>query len=264
MLTGRHRARGEMVPGRAPGACRRAPVVALVVSALVLIAPALAVGQAPAPAAASQPASKVTRGPSAGTAAADASGNVSGAPDQARARDAAATVEKFHTALLAIMRDAKNLGYQGRYATIAPTVERSFALPAMARIVAGAEWQRLDDSARRRLVEAFSRMTIATYAARFDGFSGESFRTLGADAAPRGSTLIRTELVKSDGSTVPLNYVLRPVENDWRVYDIYLDGAYSELATKRSEYTSVLKDGGIDTLVTRIDRKIADLENAHP
>jgi phospholipid transport system substrate-binding protein len=37
--------------------------------------------------------------------------------------------------------------------------------------------------------------------------------------------------------------------------DVYLDGTISELATRRSEFSSILRDRGIDGLITVLNRK---------
>ena len=48
---------------------------------------------------------------------------------------------------------------------------------------------------------------------------------------------------------------------DWRVVDVYLDGTVSELALRRSEYSSALKREGFDELVGSVETKIADLKS---
>jgi ABC-type transporter MlaC component len=45
----------------------------------------------------------------------------------------------------------------------------------------------------------------------------------------------------------------------WRVVDVYLDSIYSELALKCSEYSSVLANEGFDSLIQKIDAKLAAL-----
>lgn len=168
-------------------------------------------------------------------------------------------IEAFHAKLLEVMREAKSLGYEGRYQTLEPAVRTNFALDFMARVVAGRYWSALSDEERERLVDAFTRMTVATYASRFDGYGGENFRTLSVEDAPQDTKLVRTQLVKSDGSTVDLDYLVRPGDGGWQVVDIYLDGTVSELATRRSEYASLLKNHGLDGLVRRIDDRIAEM-----
>jgi len=41
----------------------------------------------------------------------------------------------------------------------------------------------------------------------------------------------------------------------WLISDVYLDGAISEVATRRSEFAAILKNDGIDGLVAALNRK---------
>jgi MlaC protein len=47
----------------------------------------------------------------------------------------------------------------------------------------------------------------------------------------------------------------------WLISDIYLDGAISEVATRRSEFAAILKNDGIDGLIAALNRK-ADILTA--
>jgi phospholipid transport system substrate-binding protein len=47
----------------------------------------------------------------------------------------------------------------------------------------------------------------------------------------------------------------------WLISDIYLDGAISEVATRRSEFAAVLKKEGIDGLIAALNSK-ADILTA--
>ena len=46
-------------------------------------------------------------------------------------------IERFHAALIAVMRDAQRLGVRGRYDRLAPILAQSFDLAAMTRIAVG-------------------------------------------------------------------------------------------------------------------------------
>jgi phospholipid transport system substrate-binding protein len=41
----------------------------------------------------------------------------------------------------------------------------------------------------------------------------------------------------------------------WLISDIYLDGAISEVATRRSEFAAILKNEGVDGLIAALNRK---------
>jgi phospholipid transport system substrate-binding protein len=166
-------------------------------------------------------------------------------------------VEQFHDTLLGVMKDAKKLGYQGRMTALTPEIARAFHLPVMTRIVAGRHWKKFSRPQKLALVDAFSRMTTATYAHRFKGYGGERFLMVKAVDVRKKAVMIKTELVKTDGSAVKLDYLVKRFKKGWRVVDIYLDGAFSELATRRSEYSSVLGRKGLDALIGQINKKVA-------
>ena len=108
---------------------------------------------------------------------------------------------------------------------------------------------------KQKLIEAFSDFTIATYADRFNGYSGEKIEIKNKQDGPRGTKLVKTELVKQDGSVIKLNYLLRKNERGWQIIDIFLKGSISELATKRSEYNATVKKNGLNGLIERIKEK---------
>ncbi len=186
-----------------------------------------------------------------------------GAAAAARAQDtpAAGVVETLHAELIGVMREADSLGFTGRRDRLAPVIEGAFELPLIARASTGRYWKKLDEAQRARLVDAFTRLTVATYAGRFDGFDGESFRIVSQGPAPRETVLVNSELVKSDGDTVELNYLLRETDAGWRIIDVYLDGVYSELATRRSVYAGLIGRKGIEGLIAAIEDKIVEYES---
>lgn len=169
-------------------------------------------------------------------------------------------IGELNAVLLEVMGDAESLGFDGRYERLAPLFSRVFHFPLMARVAVGRHWEGLSATERGRLIDSFGRMSVATFASRFDGYSGERFEVLGERPAPRDSILVENRLVKATGESVAINYLLRDFDGEWRVIDIYLDAKYSELAMKRSEYTSVIGRRGFDDLIRLLDDKIAELE----
>jgi phospholipid transport system substrate-binding protein len=84
-------------------------------------------------------------------------------------------VEKFQTDLIAVMKDGKKLGYAGRYEKLKDPISNSHELTKIARIVVGKEWEKLSEEQQQKLVDVFSRLSIASYAHNFKDYSGESF-----------------------------------------------------------------------------------------
>jgi phospholipid transport system substrate-binding protein len=161
----------------------------------------------------------------------------------------AARVKSFYATLLETMKEAKRLGVEGRYKKLAPAIAAAFDLPAMTRIAVGPTWTTLSPEQQGAIVSAFTRMTSATYASRFDGYDGERF-VVDPKVAERGADrVVNTRLIPGSGEPVVLNYLVRSSGGDWRIVDVYLSGTISELATRRSEFASILKSGGADALI---------------
>jgi len=179
----------------------------------------------------------------------------------APAEQATKVVEGFHDVLLGAMKRADELGYQGRYEKLAPAVRQTFDLDFMAEKSVGRHWRSWDEASRRRWREAFVQHTVASYAGRFDGYSGQHFETEGAEPAAHETILVRTRLVLPEDEDVRLNYRLRQASQGWQVVDVYLNGTVSELALRRSEYSSVLQREGFETLVAHLDEKVEDLRS---
>ncbi len=169
-------------------------------------------------------------------------------------------IDRFHRSLIDVMTRARELGYRGRFQALSPEISHAFHVPVMARIVAGYHWKNFTPDQKSALVRAFGRMTTATYAYRFDGYSGETFRIVGEAPSRRKSVIVKSEIVKSDGEAVAINYLMRKFKRGWRVVDVQLEGVYSELATRRSEYSSILRRSGLPTLLAEIDGKVAAYE----
>ena len=168
------------------------------------------------------------------------------------------TVRSFYDALLGTMQDGATLGQKGRYEKLAPVVLKTFDVPYMTRMAVGARWADLPASAQQRLTDAFGRYIAATYADRFDSYSGEKLQVAGERPTDFG-TIVESRIVKPDGQPVAINYLMHQQDRSWRIADVYLTGTVSELATRRSEFTSILARQGVDGLVATLDRKTETL-----
>lgn len=170
-----------------------------------------------------------------------------------------AVVARVNAALIAAMQNAEALGYAGRRAALSPVLLESFNFPFMARGAAGRHWRKMSAAERTALAEAFTELSLATYAARFDGYGGERFEVGTTGERPRGTRLVHNRLIKADGEPVAINYLLRKFDGRWRIIDVFLAQGISEIATKRAEYTSVLEREGIDGLIAALKAKTAEL-----
>ena len=169
-------------------------------------------------------------------------------------------VENLHTNLLSAMKDGDRIGYKGRYERLSPVIRSSFDLVSIARVVVGRYWGSFNDEQKTKFVETFAKLSIATYAWNFDAYSGERFKVISEKEQGGSQILVRTELTKSNGEKVQLDYILHRVNNQWRIINVIADGV-SDLALKRADYSSFLKKRGFEALLSRLNEKIAQYSN---
>ncbi len=169
---------------------------------------------------------------------------------------AADVINHFQATLIDTMKDAKTLGYQGRYDKLAPAVQTSHDLAGIAKFAVGRYWDKLTDAQKTALVDTFSKLSIATYAYRFDGFSGEVFTPISAEQLANGDMLVRTQLAEGGGGEVHhFDYTMHQIDGHWRIINVIADGV-SDLAIKRSEYTSIMRTQGLDALLGKLKAQI--------
>ena len=167
------------------------------------------------------------------------------------------TVQGFYDALLNTMRNGRTLGQSGRFTQLEPVIRKTFDIPSMARLSVGPSWPTLTEAQRQQVTESFRRYISAIYADRFDSYAGQQLQVTGEQPAVAG-VMVHSQIVKVNGEPVNVDYMMRRSGDGWLISDIYLDGAISEVATRRSEFAAILKNEGVDGLIGALDHK-ADL-----
>ena len=164
------------------------------------------------------------------------------------------TVKGLYDVLLNTMKNGWILGQSGRFAQLDPVIRRSFDIASMARLSIGSSWASLSDAQRQQITESFGRYISAIYADRFDSYAGQRLEVMGEQPATSG-VMVRSQIIKANDEPVKVDYMMRRNGESWLISDIYLDGAISEVATRRSEFASILRSGGIDGLIAALNRK---------
>jgi len=185
------------------------------------------------------------------------------APFGARAETTAAAepISELHQALLVVMKAGATTPFPRRFEMLAPVIDRVFDLPGILRACVGPRWASLTARDRSGLLAVFRRFTVASYVANFDSFAGERFEFLAAPRSAGRDQIVPTRIVlPSPSEAVRIDYLMRQEGPAWRVADVLLDGTISRVAVQRSDFRSLLGDGGnVADLIASLQHKVADL-----
>jgi phospholipid transport system substrate-binding protein len=165
------------------------------------------------------------------------------------------TVQGLYDTLLSTMKNGRTLGQSGRFVQLEPVVRRTFDIASMARLSVGpSSWATMSETQRQQITESYGRYISAIYAERFDSYAGQKLQVTDEQPAAAG-VMVRSQIVKANGEPVKVDYLMRKNGDAWLISDIYLDGAISEVATRRSEFAAILRNEGIDGLIAALNRK---------
>ncbi len=131
-----------------------------------------------------------------------------------------------------------------------PHVDVDFA----AQQVLGKYWRTATPEQRKRFVNTFYHSLLTTYGDALLDFTGDRMKVLpfqGDAAAPRAS--VRTEIKRSNGATVAVNYSLRKTEAGvWKVWDVVIEGI-SYVKSFREDFGQEIDQKGLDALLKRLE-----------
>src|SRR5687767_14960649 len=125
------------------------------------------------------------------------------------------------------------------------------------RLAVGRAWSQASPEQKKKLVGEFRNMLVRTYSNAIEAYQGQSLKVLPSrkqDA--KDEATVRAQFVRPGAPPLPLEFQMRKTGQEWKVYDIAVEGI-SLVLTYRSEFDSVVKQEGIDGLIKRLGQKNA-------
>lgn len=127
------------------------------------------------------------------------------------------------------------------------------------RLAVGRAWPQATPEQKKKLVSEFRNMLVRTYSNAIEGYQGQTLKVMPSRASKQDAkdeATVRTQFVRAGGKPLPIEFQMRKVGQDWKVYDIAVEGI-SLVLTYRSEFDALVKQQGIDGLIKRLTEKNA-------
>lgn len=122
-----------------------------------------------------------------------------------------------------------------------------------ARLVLGQTWRTATPDQRKRFVDAFYHSLLRNYGAALLNFTADRFVILPYKGDPAESTAtVRTEVKRSTGEKVPVNFSLRKTETGWKAWDVVIEGI-SYVKSFRTDFSSEIQQKGLDEVINRLE-----------
>jgi phospholipid transport system substrate-binding protein len=122
-----------------------------------------------------------------------------------------------------------------------------------ARLVLGQTWRTATPEQRTRFVDAFYHSLLRNYGAALIDFTADRFNVLPYKGDPGDTTAtVRTEVKRSSGAKIPVNFSLRKTPQGWKAWDVVIDGI-SYVKSFRTDFASEIQQKGLDEVIKRLE-----------
>ena len=153
--------------------------------------------------------------------------------------------------------DARRAEFRKDPAKLRALVERTllphFDVDHSARLVLGKHWRTATPAQRQRFIDAFYGSLMTNYGDAMLEFTGDRIRVLPSTVAPDAtSAVVRTEVKRSNGQKIPVNYSLRKTEQGWKAWDVVIEGI-SYVKSFREDFGAEIDQKGIDAVIQRLE-----------
>lgn len=153
--------------------------------------------------------------------------------------------------------DARRAEFRKDPSKVSALVERVllpyFDVEHAARLVLGRHWRTATPEQRQRFIDAFYGSLLSNYGDALIEFTGDRIKVLPSPIAPDAtSATVRTEVKRSNGQKIPVNYTLRKSDAGWKAWDVVIEGI-SYVKSFREDFGSEIDQKGLDAVIARLE-----------
>jgi len=133
-----------------------------------------------------------------------------------------------------------------------------------ARLVLGQTWRTATPEQRKRFVDAFYHSLLRNYGNALLEFTADRLVILPYRGDPGATTAtVRTEVKKSNGEKVPVNFSLRKTDEGWKAWDVVIEGI-SYVKSFRTDFAAEIEQKGLDEVIARLEKEGTVRDNGTP
>jgi phospholipid transport system substrate-binding protein len=138
-------------------------------------------------------------------------------------------------------------------ALVANVLLPNFDTEYSARLVLGQTWRTATPDQRKRFVDAFYHSLLRNYGAALVNFTADRFNILPYKGDPNDNmATVRTEVKRSSGEKVPVNFSLRKTDGVWKAWDVVIEGI-SYVKSFRTDFGAEIQAKGLDEVINRLE-----------
>ena len=146
------------------------------------------------------------------------------------------------------LRVSQPLSDEQAYALAERMILPHLDFATFARFTLGKHWRQASPEQRTAFTEGFRDLLMRTYATSLNAYSGERIEHTGQRDEGEGRVLLQTQIIRTQGPPVLVDFRLQRNGDTWLVYDVVIEGV-SLIINYRSNFGEEISRNGLDALI---------------
>lgn len=162
--------------------------------------------------------------------------------------------------------DAPNKNQNQKQAELRQMFLDNVDIEWVSRFVLGPGWRGATEDQQRRYVEAYKKYMVAIYTVNFSEYTGSKYNIIEVRDEGNNQFTIRMQIKtpkQQQADTIAGYRLIVDDSGQFKIIDIIVEGV-SLITTQRSEFGSVLRQNGIEGLITALEKKATNAEKPQP
>jgi phospholipid transport system substrate-binding protein len=130
-----------------------------------------------------------------------------------------------------------------------------FDFERMSRNALGRPWATATPEQQQAFVQEFRQLTTRNYSSVLSKYHNQTIQYMPFTAQPNATEVkVNTLILQPGGQSIPVEYLLEKQSDQWKVFDVVIDGL-SMTAAHRGEYAAEVQQNGMDGLIQKLAAK---------
>lgn len=160
--------------------------------------------------------------------------------------------------VFSILNDPKyddNSMKEQQYNDLWEIIDGIFNFNAISRLTLANNWRTFSPQQQKDFAEVFGKFLGNNYLNKIqEGFSGQQVEFISEEMVRKNRAVVMTNIIKNDIKT-PVDYSMINQDNNWKIYDIKIEGV-SLLKNYRTQFRSILLKDKPEKLIDDLRNKL--------
>lgn len=162
-------------------------------------------------------------------------------------------VHKLMNDSLEILNDT-NISQSNKSLKISKMLAENMDTEWMGRFTLGRLIRTVSESQASAFLSTYKNYVITNYSKTLTLYKGEKVEVQDAQKMNEEFSIVKTQVYKSDGNVINVNYLVHKVDGNFKVCDVITEGI-SLINSQKAEYGSIIAGSGIEKLITELKAK---------